>query len=162
MDGTSVSFGDTNVLSNTPLGQQFPTVQSGGVRPASITFTNTGNANGGADYTFSNNASDTVGIAGSTGLTLNGNGSGLGGQVVLNGANSFTGPVQVNAGNLVLGISNALGSSSGVTVASGAELDLNSSSSGGKATEGTAVNGSGGIPLTLAGTGLTSSPSGAE
>ena len=166
VDGTTVSFGDTNVLSNTSLGQQSPTIQSGGVRPASITFTNTGSANGGADYIFTNttnpatNAPDTVGIAGSTGLTLNGNGSGLGGQVVLAGANSFTGAVQVNAGNLVLGVAAALGSSSGVTVATGAELDLNTSS-GTVATLARAVNGSGGIPLTLVGTGLTSNPSGA-
>ena len=163
VDGATVFFGDTDIVQNSPLGSQSITIQSGGVSPAAVTFTNTGSANGGADYTFSNdtNPGATPGIGGNTGITLNGNGAGLGGQVVLSGANSFTGPVQVNAGDLQLGVGGALGNSAGVTVASGAELDLNTGLFGTATTFGTLTGGPGTIPLTLAGTGLAGGNAGA-
>ncbi len=152
VDPAIVTFGDRDIVANTVLSPQTITIQSGGVRPTSVTFTNTGIANGGTDYTFANDtnpataATDTAGIAGSTGITLNGNGT-VGGSVTFLSANSFTGPVQVNLGTLVLGAGNALGSSSGVTVAAGGELDFNTTT--GPTTFGNAVNGSGKISLTL-------------
>ena len=167
VDGATVFFGDNNIVQNSSLGSQSITIQSGGVRPAAVTFTNTGSANGGADYVLSNDTNpstgqpDMVGIAGSTGITLNGNGSGLGGQVVLDGANSFTGPVHVNAGDLLLGVEAALGNSSGVSVASGAELDLNTGLIGTATTFGNLAGGPGTIPLTLAGAGLAGGHAGA-
>ncbi len=68
------------------------------------------------DYVFKGQG----GIAGSCGITKDGEAS-----VTLGGKNSFTGPVQVNAGTLKLGDAFALGHTSGVTVAAGATLDLN-------------------------------------
>ena len=91
-------------------------VQGGGVSPSSITFTNVGPANGGVDYSIGGGS-----ISGSAGITLNGNG-GVGGNVFFTSANSFTGPVAVNAGQLVLQHYQALGGASGINVAPGARL----------------------------------------
>jgi len=98
----------------------------GALRPASVTF------NDDFSYGLAGGGS----LAGGTGLTKNGNGI-----VTLSTANTFTGPVQINAGTLRLNAVNALGSSAGgTTVAAGAVLDLNARSIGEE-------------PLTLAGAG---------
>ena len=79
------------------------------MKPASVTFTNN-------SVTYTINTSGSVGIYGSTGITMTGTGT-----VNLAGANSFTGPVLINSG--VINISNpaSLGDSvsSGVTLAGG-------------------------------------------
>ena len=99
-------------------------IQAVGVQPYSVTFTNTGAAHGGVDYTIGD-AGGTIGIAGTCGLTLNGNGV-VGGTVTMAGANSFSGAVAVNFGQLILANGRALGNASAVTVASGAALGLQS------------------------------------
>lgn len=86
---------------------------SGIVQPSSVTFNNSV----GFDYTLV--SSD--GIGGTTGIVKNG-----GGTVSLGGGNSsFTGPIAVNAGKLVQGDNKSFGLSSGITIASGAAVDLN-------------------------------------
>ncbi len=97
-------------------------------------------------YNFTN-ASGTTGIAGSGGVTLLGTA-----PVTFNSANSFTGPVQISAGQLNVVDPNALGASSGVTVASGGTLNLAAAST--PATYGNSTAGGGAtIPLTINGTG---------
>ena len=115
--GMAVTFGDTYPTSNTAVassgGNVQVTIQDAGVQPGStgVTFSNST-----LNYIISNaTLSDTIGITGTTGLTLNGTKS-----VTLAGANSFSGPVAVNAGQLILANGAALGSSSGVTLAGGA------------------------------------------
>jgi fibronectin-binding autotransporter adhesin len=57
----------------------------------------------------------------------------LGGTLVLSGANTFTGPLAINAGTVQLGNNAALGGTAGTAfVKSGATLDLNGSNPGGK------------------------------
>lgn len=58
-------------------------------------------------------------ISGSGSLSQQG-----GGTLTLSGANSFTGAVTVNSGILKFGSTGALGANSGITVASGARVDL--------------------------------------
>ncbi|GAT31860.1 PEP-CTERM protein-sorting domain-containing protein [Terrimicrobium sacchariphilum] len=68
-----------------------------------------------------------------------------GGLLVLNGNNSYTGTVTVNAGTLRIGHANALGSTAGgTTVSNGAVLDLNGQTVGAEA-------------LSITGTGISSS-----
>ena len=105
-DGDQVVFADINPLSGTNVTNTSLAVQSTGVNPASVTFTNTGSANGGVDYTLSN-ASGSIGISGSTGVTLAGS-SGSGGTVTFNSPNTYTGRTTINAGTLILGNSNAV------------------------------------------------------
>lgn len=86
---------------------------TGTLRPHSITFSNTDtNA-----YVLSG-----TGIIDGAGGGIIKNGSG---PVTLGGSNTFSGPVAVNQGRLLLGSQRALGYTSGVTVASGATLDVN-------------------------------------
>jgi autotransporter-associated beta strand protein/T5SS/PEP-CTERM-associated repeat protein len=138
VDGNYLTFGDTDPIDNSPVAHANITITPPqGVAPGSITFTNST-----VNYTFSGNA-----IAGASGgITLNGTGS-----VTLNNSNTFTGLVNVNAGQLILTNANALGNSLGVSVASGAALILNSA--------GGANFGS--MPLSLAGTGPGPSHAGA-
>lgn len=91
----------------------------GTLYPGSVTFTND------TDYTV---LGANAGISGSTGITKNGSGT-----VTLNGQSSnFTGPVIVNAGRLKYGTFwGSLGANSGVTVASGAQVDFNGCSPAG-------------------------------
>ncbi len=106
------------------------------VAPASITFDNSA----GNDYSFSGTG---VGfISGGASITKNNTGS-----VQLGGANgqNFTGPIAVNGGILRMGSRDAFGTSSGITVASGAQVDINGQLPGGVAT--------GGYTYTIAGTG---------
>lgn len=126
--GDAVVFGDSG----------FGTVTlTGTLRPYSVTFNNE-DAN---DYTL-NGTGVIDGAAG--GIIKNGTA-----WLTLGGVNTFTGPVSVNAGRLLLGNQRALGFTSGVTVASGASLDL-------KGIATLAVNRS--YDLTLAGSGDGSIP----
>ena len=147
--GMAVTFGDTYPTANTPVassgGNVQVTIQDAGVVPGSggVTFTNST-----LNYTISNaTPSDTAGIGGAAGLTLNGTKN-----VTLAGANSFSGPVAVNAGQLILANSSALGNASSVTVASGAALSLQSGS-GNSGSYGQTASGSSAIPTSIAGIG---------
>lgn len=83
------------------------------VTPGKMTFTSTG-AN---DYVITGSG----GIAGAgEGLVKSG-----GASLSLGGSNTFSGPVQVNDGRIVLLSPQALGFTSGMTIASGGQLDLN-------------------------------------
>ena len=84
-----------------------------------------------------NNAIAVANVVGGTGV-LNQNGTGT---TTLNGANTYTGQTNVNAGTLQLGNATALGSAlSGTVVVAGAALDLNGQAVAG---EGVAIAGTG-------------------
>ncbi len=160
VNGAQVTFADQSLLTpgtNVPndnshgggSGTATVTVQAAGVTPNAVTFTNAGAANGdgGVDYVIQSAISG-VGIGGNTGITLTGTGN-----VTLQGQNTFSGPVNIQAGQLILQSSNALGSTSLVTVSSGGALSLSSSVSAS-------------APLTINGPGLAAgvtlvSPAGA-
>ncbi len=104
--------------------------------PNSVVFTNVGSANGdgGVDYVIQN-APSGVGIGGMTGLTLSGTGN-----VTITGQNAFSGPVNIQAGQLILQGSGTLGTTSLITVSSGGALTLSGDSTN--------------VPLTINGPGL--------
>ena len=131
------SMGDTAAVASTNV-----VIQGTGVSPQLVKFVNSSST-----YSVSN-ASGSIGISGPAGIVLAGTGT-----VQFLSPNTFTGPVSINAGELNVQDSGALGTSFGVTVASGAALQLQG------VTGGTAVS-IGSIPLTLAGPGLASSPAG--
>ena len=152
--GVNVVFADANPLTpgvNVPnsSGLAVVSIQADGVAPASITFTNAGSAAGGVNYALAN-AGGTVGISGSTTITLLGTGG-----VTLQSPNSFTGAVAIQAGHLQLQDPAALGATSQVTVAAGGALELQ----GGLVFGNSAATGT--IPLVLNGPGLAASPAGA-
>ncbi len=82
-------------------------------------------------------------------VTMNGTGT-----LSLVTANNYFGAMTVNSGTLLLSNATALGSSSGVTVASGAALALTGGTSGTPLAFGVRADGSA-IPLTISGTGVT-------
>ena len=134
---------DVNPLTSSNVSNTAIVVQSAGVNPASVIFTNSGTAHGGVDYTFSDTVGSTVGIAGSTGLTLQGTGN-----VTLLGPNTFSGAVSIQAGQLI--VQNSGGwRTTGVAVTSGGALTL----SGGVSL--------GTVPLSLAGAGVAGNTAGA-
>lgn len=108
------------------------------VNPASITFDNSS----GNDYVLS--APGAGFISGGASITKNNTG-----VVQLGGANgqNFTGPIAVNGGILRMGSRDAFGLNSGITVANGAQVDINGQTPGTVAT--------GGYTFTIAGTGPT-------
>lgn len=118
VEGDNLFFnGDDVAFTDTAVG----TVNLGtGLQPLSITLSNTS----GNDYTFAGG-----GIIGTTGIAMNG-----GGNLTLGGTNTFTGAINVNAGVLNLGSTGALGATSGITVASGARVNLNGQTPGGGGT----------------------------
>ena len=122
-----VSFGDTAAGTVTMVGT---------LAPASVTFTNTV----GNDYVL---AGGTDGmITGLTGITKTGDGNlTLGG---INGQN-YSGLVDIQAGKLTLATRDALGTTSGVMIADGAQVDLNGQTPGSVA--------GGGYSWTIAGAG---------
>ena len=115
-----------------------------------MTFNNTGVANGGVDYTIYDADTSTNGILGSAPIFKNGAGT-----VTFMGANSsYAGAIAINAGQINIQNSNALGSSSGVTVFAGAALQLE-----GNATSPNISIGS--VPLSISGAGVAANPNGA-
>jgi fibronectin-binding autotransporter adhesin len=152
---TAVKFQDKNPITNglvpNTSGVATVNVQSGGIQPTSVEFDNTGAANGGVDYLIAGGA-----IADSsspTPLLLAGNGS-VGGSVFLTSSNTFSGPVSVTLGTLVLENATALGNSSGATVlGTGGAILLQQATSGSSLTFGGKQNAGGTIGLTLSGTG---------
>ncbi len=110
--GDSVVFDD-----NTPGVATTISIAAGTVYPSSITDTSTNNT-----FTITGPG----GIGGSTGITV----SGLG-ILAIASANTFTGPVDVQAGVLQTQNGAALGSASSVTVESNATLDVDGQNLGG-------------------------------
>ncbi|HEV2973330.1 MAG TPA: autotransporter-associated beta strand repeat-containing protein [Pirellulales bacterium] len=110
LNGAAVSFADKSTVS------PFPTITNttvtitptAGVQPAVVVFSNTGPGNGGVNYVMQNGAGNNVGIGGSAAVTV----QGAGGQVTFSGANSFTGALQVAAGQLNLADTETIGGSS--------------------------------------------------
>ena len=86
--------------------------------PSAVTFNNT-------TKNFTVTAATGAGITGSTGLTKSGTGT-----VALAGTSTYTGAVAVNAGVLTLSSQQALGQTSGVTIAPNARVDLSGQSPG--------------------------------
>jgi fibronectin-binding autotransporter adhesin len=90
---------------------------TGVLTPSAITFNNSS----GSDYTLTATANNL--IAGTTGLTKSGTGT-----VTLGGINTFTGPIQINAGTLKAGSNQAFGANGKtITVAAGGAIDTNGS-----------------------------------
>jgi autotransporter-associated beta strand protein len=147
-DTSSPLFGDTNPANNNSLITNGNVViQANGVLPASVSFNNSSVA-----YSFNDTGTSTMGIGGATGITKTGTG-----LVTLLGANTFTGPMQISAGRINVQNNSALGASSGVTVNSGAALELQNNVSAGTSS----LSPTSTIPLTISGTGWAVSPSGA-
>ncbi len=114
-DGVIVSFGDTYPPSATAVTNSNVLIQSAGVAPQSVTFSNS-TALG---YTLSN-TTPANGISGvSTTLTVNGAGT-----VTLNGANSYGGGTSISNGKVVLGNASALGATTGAVALNSGTLDL--------------------------------------
>lgn len=116
---TTFSFGDAVTFTNTATNKSV--VMAATLEPHSVTFSNSE----GNDYTLSGTSTTVGGLAGSTGLTKTGTG-----MLTLAGNSSFTGPVSLQAGKLKLNSGAALGFTSGITIAAGAQLDINGQSPG--------------------------------
>jgi fibronectin-binding autotransporter adhesin len=85
---------------------------SGIVQPSAVIIDNT------STYTINGAAGN--GIAGGTGITKNGSGTAILGGV----ASTFTGPIAINGGILRIQNREAVGNTSGITVAAGAQFDF--------------------------------------
>jgi fibronectin-binding autotransporter adhesin len=109
-NGDAVTFNDT--ATGVAVAMQ------SALSPSAVTFNN-------STKNFVVTATTGSGITGSTGLTKSGTGT-----VTLGGTSTYTGAVTVNAGVLTLGSQQALGQTSGVTVASNARVDLNGQTPG--------------------------------
>ncbi len=182
-NGASAFFGDTQYAGGPAVTNKNITMGVvGGVSPASVVFNNTSTPLTGVAYTITSNDSGAVGITGTTGITVAGTGI-----VSLVGTNTYTGMTQLNAGTLVIGNNNAIGSASGtiapltfnggtlqyaagssstdlsgrlITFQSGAKIDLN----GNNVTYANAIgnNGTGGLTLVDSGAPTTLTLGGAN
>ena len=109
----------------------YPVFLAGNVQASVVTF------NGTEAYSIDGGGS---GISGGASIVMNNTSS-----VTLGGAtSSFTGPVAVNAGTLVMGDNLSFGATSGVTIANGAQVNLNGKTPGALYTYTIAGNGPGG------------------
>jgi autotransporter-associated beta strand protein len=95
-DPAIVTFQDTNTVTNTPITNGNVQVQTGGVTPTNVFFTN-------HSVTYTLTSSDAIGIAGSGSLVKRGTG-----MTILAGANTYTGSTQVRTGTLRLGHAEAV------------------------------------------------------
>ncbi|NBV53560.1 MAG: hypothetical protein EBR83_08610, partial [Verrucomicrobia bacterium] len=102
----AVLFDDTALTVGTTLGGSSPSspivvdISGGNVTPSSVTFNNSA-----ANYVLQGSN----GITGSTSLIKNGTGT-----LTINNANTFTGGINLNAGEIIVGNTGALGASSSV------------------------------------------------
>lgn len=105
---------DNVTFSDKPDPLQLTVYLFGALQPSHIIFNNsTGN-----DYILDGNNGS---IGGTTGIVKTG-----GGSVTLGGTgNTFSGPILINAGKMIMASNSAFGNSSGVTIASGAQVDIN-------------------------------------
>lgn len=137
----ATEFNDTYNIGgvDTAVGSTTVDISIANVAPSGVIFNNSA-----VDYTlYSTGGGLGFGITGAGGISKNGTG-----RASINTPNSYTGPTVVNAGILTIQNGAGLGASTGVTVASGAALEL----------EGMTIDAR---PLTLNGTGVTASPAGA-
>lgn len=132
---TTFSFGDA--VTFTDAGTNKTVSMTANLEPSSVTFNNSS----GNDYTLSASPT-TVGLTGTTGLTKSGTGT-----VTLGGTNSFSGPITVNAGRLKMSSQAAFGTSPGVTILTGGQVDINAQ------TPGNSNTGTNGYTYTIAGDG---------
>ncbi len=101
-----------HVVFNNPNATPLEVAITGLLEPDGVTFSGTGN------ITLLGEAG---GIIGTRGIVKNGSGlTTLGGS-----ASAFVGPISVNAGTLKMGDNKAFGASSGITIANGAQVDIN-------------------------------------
>jgi autotransporter-associated beta strand protein len=130
-------YGDAVVFDDSPSGTAQTVALTVAVQPASITFNNTSDT-----YALTGTAGA---IIGSTGITKNGTAN-----VTLAGGTgqNYTGAIAVNTGSLTMGSATAFGQTSGITIASGATVNINDQTPGTVAT--------GGYTYTIAGTGIAS------
>ncbi len=126
-NGDSVTFND----SVTPAVNQTVNI-TGNVKPEAVTVNNTA-----IEYTIAGTAGN--GIGGSASLTKSGTG-----LLTLSSPNTFTGPIAVNAGVLKAGNVEAFGASSGITVASGGQVNLNGTAFGATRSYSYTIAGNGG------------------
>ncbi len=157
-NGLAVFFSDTDPVTGNLVANTNVVVQAGGVTPLSVVFNNSGAANGGVDYSFSNSGTDTVGISGGTSVTING-----GGSVTFTSPNTYTGGTVVSNGTLVT-------SGGGTVGTAGLEVDGNGTNVSVVSVQNTLtipsltgmVSGSGTATVSVgAGNSLTISPTGA-
>jgi autotransporter-associated beta strand protein len=106
--GTTYIQGQPVVFDDTGINTTAVSVLATGVNPYSVTFNNTNTPGTGKNYTLSN-ASGTIGIAGSTAVTVAGSGT-----VTFNSANTYTGGTTLANGILTF-VNNGIGSSGNVT-----------------------------------------------
>ena len=139
-----VTFGDFYPNGHTVINSNV-VIRPGGVQPLVVTLNGSGAGNGGVDYTFSD-ADGTNGIGGAASIILNAGPTGNE-TVTFLSPNSFTGAVSINAGYLNIENSGGFGNSSGVAVANGAVLQLQSPDGVTPVVAGT------GVPLAISGTG---------
>jgi fibronectin-binding autotransporter adhesin len=97
-DGSAVTFQDLNLITGANVTNGTVTIAAAGVNPSAVTVNNSA-----VNYSFQN-ASGSVGISGSTGLTKNGNGT-----LTLLGQNTYTGPTAINGGIVNLGVAEGTG-----------------------------------------------------
>jgi autotransporter-associated beta strand protein len=115
-DGNAVIFGDTDaggafVTNTNPIA-----ITSNGVNPASVSFTNATNT-----YRFT--TTGTVGIGGSTGVSITG-----GGTVIFSSPNTYTGGTQITSGALKAA-SGSLSSTGALTIGAAGSLYVGDASS---------------------------------
>ncbi|MDR2981659.1 MAG: autotransporter-associated beta strand repeat-containing protein [Puniceicoccales bacterium] len=120
---------------------------------APVAITSTADATIAAPIQFHASTIQTVEVQDSAVLTVSGVISNTGGltktgmgTLLLNATNTYSGATTVSAGTIKLGVANALSGTSGITVASGAMLDLNGATVAKPVTiAGTGVSGAGAI-----------------
>jgi fibronectin-binding autotransporter adhesin len=106
--GSAVTFQDLNTITNANVTNGTVIVDAAGVNPGSVTVNNTA-----VDYIIQN-ASGTIGIAGTTGLTKSGTG-----KLTLSSANSYTGVTEINGGTLLVSNAGSLGVGGSITFGGG-------------------------------------------
>jgi fibronectin-binding autotransporter adhesin len=119
-DNNAVFFGDRDPISGNLVTNSVVAIQAGGVTPASVTFTNTGAANGGVDYSVSGKITLPAGAS----LSKSG-----GGTATLTGAPSLgnNSSLAISGGTLKFNVttgSATVGTSVSATVSSTATLEL--------------------------------------
>jgi autotransporter-associated beta strand protein len=130
-DGAAQKFfnGDSVTFNDTPGANQTVAI-TGTVLPEAVTVNNT---------TIEYSIGGAGGIGGSASLTKSGTST-----LTLTGANTLTGPIQVNAGVLKAANVAAFGASSGITVASGGQVNLNGTAFGNTRSYSYTIAGNGG------------------
>jgi len=152
--GTNINNGILNLGSANAIGTTGTISFGGGALQYSASnqtdyssrFSNAANQ----DYKIDTNGQN---VAFATGLTSSGGTftkSGTG-TLVLNAVNSYTGATTVNAGTLAAGATHALGSTSSVTVASGATLALSGAGGNDRINDSAAINLNGGATFNSGG-----------